>query len=154
MSQAKPHAQRPPSPTSQSIGGFWWRVFHMVEQNTPRKDAGKTRHWEWRVLGERAGWTAVWIVLRPIQHEGGQWCAAPFLFRQDLRNSYWWPGCALACLYSEARLFKGAREATRPHSTTLHSTGNSSVWTKKVGHSNKRGTVRLCSFPLKFTAAH
>ncbi len=26
------------------------------------------------------------IVLRPIQHEGGQWCAAPFLFRQDLPN--------------------------------------------------------------------
>jgi hypothetical protein len=34
---------------------------------------------------------------------------------------------ALACLYSEARLYKGAREATRPHSTTLHSTGNISV---------------------------
>jgi len=34
---------------------------------------------------------------------------------------------ALACLYSEARLYKGAREATRPQSTTLHSTGNTSV---------------------------
>jgi hypothetical protein len=31
---------------------------------------------------------------------------------------------ALACLYSEARLYKGA---TRPQSTTLHSTGNTSV---------------------------
>ena len=28
---------------------------------------------------------------------------------------------ALACLYSEARLYKGPREATRPQSTTLHS---------------------------------
>jgi len=34
---------------------------------------------------------------------------------------------ALACLYNEARLYKGAREATRPQSTTLHSTGNISV---------------------------
>jgi hypothetical protein len=34
---------------------------------------------------------------------------------------------ALACLYSEARLYKGPREATRPQSTTLHSTGNTSV---------------------------
>ena len=38
--------------------------------------------------------------------------------------------------------------------TILHSTGNTSVWTKEVGHSNTCGTVRLCSFPLKFTAAH
>ena len=39
MSQAKPHAEHPPSPTPQSIGGFWWRVFHVAEQNTPRKHA-------------------------------------------------------------------------------------------------------------------
>ncbi len=44
--------------------------------------------------------------------------------------------------------------ATRPQSTTLHSTGNISVLTKEVGHSNTGGTVRLCSFPLKITAAH
>jgi hypothetical protein len=24
-----------------------------------------------------------------IQHEDGQWCSAPLLFRQDLPNSYW-----------------------------------------------------------------
>jgi hypothetical protein len=29
--------------------------------------------------------------LRPIQHEGGQRCSAPLLFRQDLPNSYWSP---------------------------------------------------------------
>ena len=36
---------------------------------------------------------------------------------------------ALACLHvsSEVRLYKGAREATLPPSTTLHSTGNISV---------------------------
>ncbi len=27
------------------------------------------------------------LVLRPIQHEGGQWYASPFLFNQDLPNS-------------------------------------------------------------------
>ncbi len=60
---------------------------------------------------------------------------------------------ALASLYSGARLYKGPRMATGPQLTTLHSTGNISVWTKEVGHSNTRGIVRLCSFPLKFTAA-
>ena len=60
---------------------------------------------------------------------------------------------ALACLYSEARLHKGARAASLSQSTTLHSTGNTSVCVKEVGHSNTRGTVRLCSFPFKFTAA-
>ncbi len=38
-----------------------------------------------------------------------------------LTGDLWW---TLACLYSEARLYKGPREATRPQSTTLHSTGN------------------------------
>jgi hypothetical protein len=28
-----------PLPHPQSNGGFWWRVFHVVEKNTPRKDA-------------------------------------------------------------------------------------------------------------------
>ena len=34
---------------------------------------------------------------------------------------------ALACLYSEARLYKGARESSLSQSTTLHSTDNISV---------------------------
>jgi hypothetical protein len=34
---------------------------------------------------------------------------------------------ALACLYSEARLYKGARAASLSQSTTLHSTCNISV---------------------------
>ena len=34
---------------------------------------------------------------------------------------------ALACLYSEARLYKGAREGSLSQSTTLHSTGKTSV---------------------------
>ena len=59
------------------------------------------------------------------------------------------PGRALACLYSEARLHKGARVASLSQSTTLHSTGNTSVWTKEVGHSNTRGTVRAFFFPAQ-----
>ncbi len=33
------------------------------------------------------------------------------------------PGRTLACLYSEAGLYKGAREASLSQSTTLHPTG-------------------------------
>ncbi len=35
--------------------------------------------------------------------------------------------CALVCLYCEARLYKGAREASLSQSTTLNPTGNISV---------------------------
>ncbi len=35
--------------------------------------------------------------------------------------------CALACLYSKARLYKGAREESLSQSITLHPTGNISV---------------------------
>ncbi len=34
---------------------------------------------------------------------------------------------ALACKYSEARLYKGAREASLSQSTAMHPTGNISV---------------------------
>jgi hypothetical protein len=44
-----------PLPHPPSIGGFWWRVFHVVEQNKLRKHAGKICHCQRRVLGERAG---------------------------------------------------------------------------------------------------
>ena len=59
------------------------------------------------------------------------------------------PGRALAYLYSEARLYKGARAASLSQSTTLHSTGNTSVCVKEVGHSNTRGTVRALFFPAQ-----
>ena len=61
------------------------------------------------------------------------------------------PGRALVYLYCEARQYKGAREASLSQSTTLHPTGNISVLRRKSA--TARGTVRLCSFPLKFTAA-
>ncbi len=59
------------------------------------------------------------------------------------------PGRALAYLYSEARLYKGARAASLSQSTTLHSTGNTSVCVKEVSHSNTLGTVRALFFPAQ-----
>jgi len=58
-------------------------------------------------------------------------------------------GQALAYLYSEARLYKGARMAPLSQSTTTRSTGNISVGEKKVGHCNTRGTVSSLFFPAQ-----
>ena len=58
-------------------------------------------------------------------------------------------GQALAVLYSEARLYKGPRLAGPSQSATTRSTGNISVWIKKVGHSNTRGTVSSLFFPAQ-----
>ncbi len=62
-------------------------------------------------------------------------------------------GQALAFLYSEARLYKGARFAGLSQLATTRSTGNISVRIKKVGHSNTRGTVSSLFFPAQITAA-
>ena len=62
-------------------------------------------------------------------------------------------GQASAYLYSEAKLYKGARLAVLSQSATTGSTGNISVGIKKVGHSNTRGTVSSLIFPLKLSAA-
>ncbi len=59
------------------------------------------------------------------------------------------PGRALAYLYSEARLYKGAKAVSLSQSTTLHSTDNTSVCVKEVSHSNTRGTVRALFFPAQ-----
>jgi hypothetical protein len=58
-------------------------------------------------------------------------------------------GRALVYLYSEARLYNGARAAFLSQSTILHSTGNTSVCVKEVGQSNTRGTVRALFFPAQ-----
>ncbi len=55
-------------------------------------------------------------------------------------------GQALVFLYSEARLYKGARLAGLSQSATTRSTGNISVQIKKVGHSNTLGTVSSLFF--------
>ncbi len=55
-------------------------------------------------------------------------------------------GQALAVLYSEARLYKGPSLAGPSQSATTRSTGNISVWIKKVGHSNTREIVSSLFF--------
>ena len=55
-------------------------------------------------------------------------------------------GQALACLYSEARLYKGPGQANLSQSAATRSTGNISVWVQKVGHSNTRGIVSSLFF--------
>ncbi len=58
-------------------------------------------------------------------------------------------GQTLAFLYSEARLYKGPRLAGLSQLATTRSTGNISVRTKKVDHSNTRGTVSSLFFPAQ-----
>ncbi len=55
-------------------------------------------------------------------------------------------GQALAVLYSEARLYKGASLAGPSQSAPTRSTGNISMWIKKVGHSNTRGIMSSLFF--------
>ncbi len=58
-------------------------------------------------------------------------------------------GQALAFLYIEARLYKGPRLAGLSQSASTRTTGNISVQTKKVNHSNTRGTVSSLFFPAQ-----
>jgi hypothetical protein len=55
-------------------------------------------------------------------------------------------GQASACLYSEARLYKGPSQSTLPQLAATRSTGNISVRTQKVNHSNTRGLVSSLFF--------
>ncbi len=58
------------------------------------------------------------------------------------------PGRALAYLYSEARLYKGAKAASL--SQSLHYILQATpLGVKEVGHSNTRGTVRALFFPAQ-----
>ncbi len=66
-------------------------------------------------------------------------------------------GQALACLYSEARLYKGARMAPLSQSTTTHSTGNISVGeeSRPLQHTwNSKGFVLSCSNSLLHNSLH
>jgi hypothetical protein len=110
-----------------------------------------------KIRGE-GGVIAVWYNLRTgwwIPAKFGTEMANAILFisyldkiRLTLTGNLW---RALACLYSEVRLYKGARTAAPPQSAASHSTGNISVGVKKVGHSNTRGTVSsFVPFPPKY----
>ena len=62
-------------------------------------------------------------------------------------------GQASACLYREARLYKGARLGPLSQSTTTPSTGNIYVGERKSATTTHVEQQGLCSFPLKLTAA-
>ncbi len=99
-------------------------------------------------LGERAGWSAVWSSSLTGWEKSAQFklkMVSDVLFLSSLNkiglSLTGEAGQALAYLYSEARLYKGASLAVLSQSATTRSTGNISVGVKKVGHSNTRGTV-------------
>ncbi len=71
-------------------------------------------------------------------------------YLDKISNSYWWLLASFGEFIWWREAIKGSRSqwpaVASPQSTTLHSTGNTSV-KKEVSHSNTRGTVRLCSIP-------
>ena len=106
--------------------------------------------------GERAGWIAVWSSSltgwkKPAQFKTrivSDVLLLSYLDKIGLSLTAE-AGQALAFLYSEARLYKGPRLAGLSQSATTRSTGNISVRTKKVDHSNTRGTVSSLFFPAQ-----
>ena len=147
MSQTKPHPWRHAPPPSQCLGECFRRVCH-VEKAWIREN--HTRNWGAKIRGE-GGVIAVWY----ISSMGGKKCAQ---FRMKVVSDVLLLLClhdfdlqvtvkagqALACLYSEARLYKGPGQSTLPQLAAARSTGNISVRTQKVNHSNTR-----VLFPLR-----
>ena len=137
MSQTKPPPWR-----HSTAGQLFWRLF---SAGLPRGEA-RTARISCRYflpnklakLGERAGWIAVWS-----SSSTGLWIPAKFgtkMANAIVFISYLNKICltltaeagrALACLYSEVRLYKGARTATPPQSAASHATGNISVGERK-----------------------
>ena len=155
MSQTKPLPWR-----HTTAGELWWRVF---SADLPRGEARSARiirrfdpPFRMAKIGERAGWSAVWYSSLTGWEKSAQFKLK--MVRDVLLLSYLdkiglsltgEAGQASSYLYSEGRLYKGARLAPLSQSTTTPSTGNISVGVKKVGHSNARGTVSSLFFPVK-----
>ncbi len=122
-------------------------------RNVPVAGAVFTRQIHSRDGGGRAGWSANRCHLIPDHRIG-------LKFNMKIDNSV-----LLLCyldkicltltgdfwrVYIVKRGYKREPEpAASPQSATLHSTGNISVWTNEVGHSNTSVTVRFCSFRSK-----
>ncbi len=116
--------KRPPPPPAKSNGECFWRVFHVVIQDPPNSPAVATRHSGQPLLGERAGWSAVWY-----NSLTGWWFSAKFKLKTDIEvllfpylNKIWLiltgePGRVLAYLYSEAKWRGSERRLflSRPH---------------------------------------
>ncbi len=152
MSQTKPPPWR-----HTTAGELLWRVF---SADLPRGEP-----WSARIIcrffsplrmaktGERVGWSAVWSSSLTGWEKSAQFklkmvsdvLLLSYLDKIGLSLT----GEASAYLYSEARLYKGARLAGLSQSATTRSTGNIPVRIKKVGHSNTRGTVSSLFFPAQ-----
>ena len=155
MSQTKPPPWR-----HTTAGGLFWRVF---SADLPRGGVRSARTicrffspLRMAKTGERAGWSAVWSSSLTGWEKSAQFKLK--MVSDVLLLSYLdkiglslkgEAGQASAYLYSEARLYKGARLAGLSQSATTRSTGNISVWIKKVSHSNTRGTVSSLFFPAQ-----
>jgi len=153
MSQTKPHPWRHPPPKPVP-----WRVYlaglPRGESQNPRESLAKLRRQREapKDRGE-GGVIAVWY----ISWTGGKKHAQfrmkvvsdvlllSHLDKFSLRVTVE-AGQALACLYREARLYKGPGLANPSQSTATRSTGNISVWIQKFGHSNTRGIVSFLFF--------
>jgi hypothetical protein len=87
--EAKPscHSRLPPPPPRK----LRRRIFHVVERNVPVAGAVFTRQIYSLVICESMPFDNGSSDWAQIQHEDGQWCSSPLLFRQDLPNSYWRP---------------------------------------------------------------
>ncbi len=155
MSQTKP-----PPWCHSTAGQLLWRVFLA---DLPRGGARSARiicrfflPLRLAKTGERAGWFAVWSSSltgwqKPAQLKTRIVSDVLLLSYLDkiVLSLTAEAGQALAYLYSEVRLYKGARLAGLSQSTTTRSTGNISMHTKKVGHSYTRGTVSSLFFPAQ-----
>ncbi len=155
MSQTKPPPWR-----HSTAGQLFWRLFSV---GLPRGGVKTARvscrfHQPNKLakLGERAGWIAVWSSTLTGWQKPAQFKAR--IVSDVLLLSYLdkiglsltvKAGKALAVLYCKARLYKGPRLAGLSQSTTTRSTGNISVWIKKVGLSNTRGTVSSLFCPAQ-----
>ena len=159
MSKTKPQPKRP-TPSC----GLPWRVF---SADLPRGEARSARiicrldpPSRMAKTGERAGWSAVWYSSLTGWEKSAQFKLK--MVSDVLLLSYFdkigliltgeaWQ--ALAYLYSEARLYKGASLALLSQSATTRSTGNISMGYRKSATATHVEQWVLCSFPLKLTAA-
>ena len=153
-------SQTKPPPWRHTTVSELWRVF---SADLPRGEPRSTRiicrffsPSRMAKLGERAGWSAVWSSSLTGWEKSAQFKLK--MVSDVLLLSYLdkiglsltgEAGQASAYLYSEARLYKGARLAGLSQSATTRSTGNISVGVKNVGHSNTRGTVSSLFFPAQ-----
>jgi len=88
---------------------------------------------DWKKCGKFIMKVASDVLLLLCLHDFGLWVSVGL-------------GQATAFLYSEARLYKGPRQSPLPQLTATRSTGNISVRTEKVNHSNTRGLVSSLFF--------